>query len=43
VKLTRTLLRGATALLGVDLAFDGRPLDVLVESASRRLSACASA
>jgi guanine deaminase len=27
----RTLLRGATALLGDGLAFDGRPLDVLVE------------
>ena len=26
----RTLLRGATALLGDDLAFHGRPLDVLV-------------
>ena len=26
----RILLRGATALLGDDLAFDGRPLDVLV-------------
>src|SRR3982074_287570 len=27
----RTLLRGATALLGEELVFDGRPLDVLIE------------
>ncbi|MDB5774166.1 MAG: amidohydrolase [Herbaspirillum sp.] len=27
----RILLRGASALLGDDLAFDGRPLDVLIE------------
>jgi 5-methylthioadenosine/S-adenosylhomocysteine deaminase len=27
----RTLLRGATALLGEELAFDGRPLDVMIE------------
>ena len=27
----RTLLRGASALLGEDLVFDGRPLDVLIE------------
>jgi guanine deaminase len=38
---TRTLLRGATALLGDGLDFDGRPLDVLVEGG--RISAIAPA
>jgi 5-methylthioadenosine/S-adenosylhomocysteine deaminase len=41
VSASRILLRGATALLGDDLAFDRRPLDVLVEGG--RIAAIAPA